>query len=123
MTRLEYTTSEGHSAFFEIDSDEEALDFRENGIKIIDLAPLTTCSNLFSLILSKNQLKEVDLSPIGALQDLKGLDLSANQLRMVDLRPLQYCNNTEIKLYGNPLKTILQPDSACANLVFDDPSK
>jgi hypothetical protein len=110
-----------------------------SNLKSIDLAPLSSCTNLITLGLGGNRIESVDLAPLGSCRHLQKLYLFGNHLKNIDLTPLNSCMDLqilnlsetwpesvklcsavglkELYLYSNRIESIdLTPLGLCASL-------
>ena len=93
------------------------LDLHEN--KIVDVAPLSALANLKDLDLDGNQI--VDVAPLSTLTNLTVLDLDGNQI--VNVAPLSTLTNLmELDLHGNQIADFSALDGLIGNLVEYDAS-
>lgn len=77
-----------------------------NSLSSIDLAPLSRCPALESLVLNGNALTSIDLTPLADCLVLEKLWLHNNALRAVDLAPLAGCARLRsLYLEGNKIDT------------------
>ncbi len=97
---------------------EEKIDLSSDYFWHIDLAPLSSCTNLRELRLDKGNIENIDLNPLSSCTVLELLSIESNALMSIDLAPLSSCTNLrQINLGYNRLETIdLTPLSSCINL-------
>ena len=107
----------------------ETLDLTLNQLTVIDLSPLSSCTNLLQLTLANNKLTSIDLSPLSSCINLEELCLGDylsppwnpteyNRITSIDLSPLSSCTNLErLSFYANQISNIdISPLSPCTNL-------
>ncbi len=86
--KIRYVTVRGREKVVTVDDKATSIDLMDEGIRNIDLSPLSECSKLQELSLSGNRLESIDLSPLSECSQLQGLSLLGNRLESIDLSPL-----------------------------------
>ncbi len=79
------------------------LDLGSNGVKELDLSPLSTCGHLQQVILADcYYLRELDLTPLGRLPALELLDINLTcPYDKIDLTPLSTCQSLKRLYFQN----------------------
>jgi len=123
-TKLEVLDVSGqgvYSVAFPPTTTIKRIDLSDNDIQVIDLQPLSGCTDLAELNLKGNRLGHIDLKPLSSCTKLKKLNLASNQLESIDFDPLR--THTELELLNigvNPsLKGVdLTPLKSCRKLTI-----
>ncbi len=116
---IAYIGGDGRHEVKRISDADTSITLVDEGIRDIDLSPLSECTQLVRLDLSSNSLESIDLTPLSSCTQLEDLDLSSNSLESIDLSPLSECTQlVRLDLSSNSLESIdLTPLSKCSHRV------